>query len=133
MEQQLSSILMQASRIIQERGWANGSDADPWAGLTGQSVCAEGAIAAAMQLDGLGYNRVVANGCPAFTAVTKYLGFEDRLWAWNDAPGRTATEVINTLKAAAIVELCKEKTALLDMRDAVNEAMSSVTLEPVAA
>lgn len=138
-----SETLMAAARAIEERGWAQGvtdENPDPW-GINGGPVCIEGAIMAAT---GERWHARV-NECPAYDAVAQFLGeprsyysngvdpFFARLYAWNDTPGRTKAEVIEVLKAAAIAELCKEKAAELDLRDAVNEAMAPALREPVLA
>ncbi|HJR88945.1 MAG TPA: hypothetical protein VJ782_02165, partial [Aeromicrobium sp.] len=54
-------------------------------------------------------------------AVEAYLNLADipvahggrYLWNWNDQPGRTASEVVEVLRATAIIEAAKEDAALL--------------------
>lgn len=56
--------------------------------------------------------------CPAYMAVSGYLDrtplppvapLKDALWQWNDAPDRTASEVIEVLRACALIESAREE------------------------
>jgi hypothetical protein len=111
-----SEVLNKAADLIEERGWVqggvNGID-DPW-GLAGGPVCLEGSIVAAL---GLKFRSALYD-CPAYNAVAQHLDrkpmpadapFHDSLWAWNDAPARTASEVIEVLRAAAVIEAAREQ------------------------
>jgi hypothetical protein len=85
-----SKILLRAAELIAERGWAQGSlRADD------ESMCALVAIANA---DETGTQRYAAYG-----VLLKLLP-DGRVANWNDAPERTAEEVIDTLIAAAYWE-----------------------------
>jgi hypothetical protein len=112
-----SEILNKAADLIEERGWTQQSDDnDPWGGgATGTApVCIEGGILAAM---GLGYEGNSPSGvhgelrkCPAYKAVMEHLGYTPwgNLYLYNDTPGRTAEEVIGTLREVAKIEAEKE-------------------------
>lgn len=45
---------------------------------------------------------------PAISAVASHVG--GNVVSWNDAPERTAAEVIETLRACAVIEAAKEST-----------------------
>lgn len=112
-----SEVLYRAADLIEERGWGQG--ADTWADH-GQGLCLEGGILAASGAD-LGFTDPEFLGCPAYRSVLRYLedrfAFEfsrvqyagdPRLWDWNDEKGRTAAEVIEVLRAAAVIEAARE-------------------------
>lgn len=119
-------MLDRAADLIEERGWTTGNKG--WTDTDGPR-CLEGAIATAAGLTLLGaeyspgvqlFSAVALSACPASMVVRDYLG-EDAiksaftegasgLWCWNDARGRTATEVIAVLRAAALIERAKENT-----------------------
>lgn len=116
-----SETLNLAADLIEERGWAQGNDGMT---LTGP-LCLEGGIAAAMGV-GAGhfthkgeplFNYGEVHHCPAYTAVRSYLQQTEReeVWQWNDRAGRTAEEVIATLRAAALVEQTREAALADDM------------------
>lgn len=137
-----SHQLMKAAHLIQEKGWDEGIHG--WDEHVTPGLCIEGALAAAAGIDWRTCNITEFMTCPAYRAVQEFLvereqlpvtrmlatnvhgGTEDtdELWAWNDNAAEDQWDVINTLKAAAIVELAKEKNAEYDLRDAVNEAMA---------
>jgi hypothetical protein len=108
------------SWIVGCTGWGEGIEGGESTGL-----CIEGGIAAALglslTLDAFkdGSYRALAT-CPAYRAVADYLidkgeflGADSKLWRWNDKPDRTASEVIETLRAAAAIEAAREDAALL--------------------
>lgn len=118
-----SETLNLAADLIEERGW-NGIEQseDQWGLKPGSPVCLEGALIAATETP---RDRLMltycewANICPAGAAVREYLGlgqakerldiaYGKRLYEWNDAPGRTAAEVVEVLRAAALIEAAKE-------------------------
>lgn len=114
-----SAVLDAAADAIQMAGWTTANltapDGDPWGREAGAPMCLEGGIMAAA---GIPESFMVA-ACPAYRAVWDYLDGADswanvpdqsRLYDWNDAPGRTAEEVIEVLRAAAAVERVKEAT-----------------------
>ena len=116
-----SEVLNRAADVIEERGWTQGGDSNdqPWDGPNG--VCLEGGIAAAAGLDRrFGGFPDLYNGCPAYEAVVSHLGLNpmpkrggapimDAVWQWNDKPGRTASEVIEVLRACAVIEAAREE------------------------
>lgn len=103
-----SDVLNRAADLIEERGWAKG--AAGW-GRSGENapLCLEGGIAAALGLS-LGDSDADAEfrTCPAYVAVSTYL---DMTYAYdfNDAPYRTASEVIEVLRACAVIEASRER------------------------
>ena len=127
----LSDTLNAAADLIQTRGWTTiedsfgDADTDPWGGGSGADapVCLEGAIAAASGMDltlgnATGTTSWDVQHCPAYKVVYDYLKgtdwwdgtlFTSRLYDFNDAPGRTKEEVIEVLRAAAVIEAAKEK------------------------
>jgi hypothetical protein len=99
-----------------ERGWAQGQLVNS----LGQ-VCAIGGIATALDLRcGCGQNNNACHGLaypdsdePALVALARHVGGAgftpiDDITAWNDEPGRTAAEVIEVLRAAAVIESARE-------------------------
>lgn len=103
-----SEILDKAADLIEERGWTTGEATDPW-GLDGKSpVCLEGGILAASGLKGLA-GRSLLDKCPAARAVASYLNTSEELWLWNDSGVRTAEQVIEVLRATAVIEAAREE------------------------
>ena len=108
-----SEILNKAADLIEERGWVQGTG---W-GRDTAALCLEGGIAAAAGIVRTLGNGFIYQGCPAYDAVCSYLNRHprprqypvlDSLWDWNDTPGRTAEEVIEVLRAAALIEQARE-------------------------
>ena len=114
-----SDVLNKAADEIERRGWtAKGTDG--WVGFAAADgpVCMEGGIMAAL---GVSWHETVLVElwqCPAYQAVETYLhGAAEReggvpaspLWRFNDATGRTASEVVATLRAVALIEAAKEQ------------------------
>lgn len=108
-----SQVLDLAADKIQEHGWGQGPAT--WIGTGG--FCLEGAIGAVVRVEM--YDASLPNlsrlqRCPAYLAVCEYLDRPEHdsfLWEWNDAPERTAEDVIAVLRAAAAVERTKEAVA----------------------
>lgn len=99
-----SEVLNTAVEVIRERGWARGS----W-GFGDGPLCIEGAIVVGSGVTGTPLARqLAAEGCPAVEAVRDYLDGQEP-FLWNDDRGRTAAEVIEVLRAAALVEHAKEQ------------------------
>ena len=88
-----SEVLNTAADIIEKQGWwQDGRDA--------VGVCASNAIARASEI---GYH-------PAHERFIDHIGgvkLQD-IFDWNDAPGRTAAEVVETLRAAAVIAEARE-------------------------
>lgn len=123
----ISTTLNTAADLIRDKGWGQGSAT--WYGRGG--LCVEGAIGAAM---GVNVNNYSGNHmspkdlnfeCPAGLAVREYLGprikdgraqhfTTEELWLshWNDATGRTAEEVIEVLRAVAVIHEAREEAEL---------------------
>lgn len=106
-----SEVLNRAADLIQERGWTAGPIG--W-GVGESSLCIEGALSAASVVSWHDDVRTF-RACPAVRAVQGYLGTEDALWQWNDAWDgrgdfvRTQSEVIEVLRAAAVIEAAREE------------------------
>lgn len=129
----VASILNKAADLIEERGWIKG--AEGWGFARGSRLCIEGAIAEAMGLDGdptWGHCTHVqaVNTSPPGMALREFLG--DALWSvregyneatrksmenhnhmpmlyeWNDKFHRTEPEVIEALRATAIIAAARE-------------------------
>lgn len=111
---QTSEVLNRAADLIEERGWGQG--AETWAHraeITGP-LCLEGGVMAAA---GVAHWQLYTE-CPAFRAVAVYLDrtpmpksrdAADQVWYWNDQRDRTAAEVIEVLRACAVIEAAKEQ------------------------
>lgn len=121
-----SEVLNTAADLIQRQGWTTGTKGWPGYG-TGTALCLEGGIIAAL---GMTFRDIRERGirealwdCPAYQAVESYTntprdgdsGTEGRLWRFNDKVDRTASEVIETLRAAAAIEAAREDAAAADM------------------
>lgn len=120
-----SEVLNKAADLIEERGWAAGGG---W--ITSVTVdqvtpvCLEGGVMGAM---GLVAPPRLSNAdlvglwtCPAYKAVSDYLGLDstprtdvdgeptEPLWRWNDHTSRSASEVVEVLRATALIEQARE-------------------------
>lgn len=118
----VSDTLNKAADLIQERGWV-GTGGKGWEANEGTPLCIEGAIQAALGMPG-GIAVTQVNTCSAGSAVREYLElgeFEwhktDALFMWNDRARyvdgeltsvRTAEEVIEVLRATAVIEAARE-------------------------
>jgi hypothetical protein len=97
-----SRILLRAAELIAERGWAQGGYE-----MEDGTLCALGAINYAAV--GVPYYRRNAAGVAATQQLRRAVAqcprwFYASIDQWNDDPGRTAEEVIDTLIAAAYWE-----------------------------
>lgn len=84
-----SSILNKAADLIEHFGFGTGS--------TAGGLCVIQAI-----------YRANKDGHIAARALEAYLGIDYAAHQWNDAPGRTATEVVEALRACAVIEEARE-------------------------
>lgn len=108
-----SEVLNKAADALQADGWWNPQV--PAADLKATATCAANVIWYATGQDGVAAQ-------PAQEALLRHIGgrrLED-IFDWNDAPDRSAAEVIETLRAAAVIEAAKEQadanqTALVDV------------------
>lgn len=108
-----SEVLNRAADLIEEHGWGQGSPA-----MLGEGgLCAMGALGLATWGEVTDRYEAIHH-CPAGQAVANYIGDQpgllsghDRIWDWNDKPGRTASEVIEVLRAAAVIEAARETEA----------------------
>lgn len=87
-----SHILLRAACAIERRGHCK------FALRKGGAMCAIGALSYASR--GHAYKGFSENGYEAFRKLTAFLG--DDVVAWNNAPERTAQEVIDGMRAAAL-------------------------------
>lgn len=121
---QTSEILNKAADLIEERGWTKGVQGWTEDPEHRGKLCMEGGISAA---SGVGRNDFWAFlDCPAYRAVAGYLGVDVEgikrgsgrgVWEFNDASGRTANEVIEVLRAAALIEQAKENSEVGEFVD----------------
>lgn len=112
-----SEVLNRAADLIEERGWNQGGDDGAWHPRPGSAgpLCIEGALNAILGIR----NKWM---CPAWRAVASHLmGRPDVqinpisglpiVFAWNDRPERTQNEVIEVLRACAVIEASREREA----------------------
>ena len=104
-EKSVADVLRHAARIIEERGWCQDR-----IGTSGGAVCAIGAIKEAdpaTGVDAMNWQRRLAWRTMRFAERALQLPIPPEgalrrpLSEFNDAPGRTAAEVIAALRAAA--------------------------------
>jgi hypothetical protein len=94
----VSQVLNEAADDIQRDGW--------WSDYHGDDgQCAANAISKACDRFDLGIRRA----CQA--ALIAHLGGTalPDIWRWNDHPDRTAAEVIEVLRACAVIEQAREE------------------------
>lgn len=107
-ELRTSEVLNLAADYIELNGWKQGGG---WWPESGEPACAEGGI-----------DRVCSDRMPkddewltrkrlAVAALSEYVGQYG--WYWNDTPGLRQSDVIETLRAVAVVEAAREDAALL--------------------
>ena len=113
--QHTADVLNRAADLIEERGWVRGN----WGTHAAAPLCLEGGILAALGQRFASVDLQDLWECPSYRAVADYLALpytrepgenlatEEALWAWNDENTRTASEVIETLRAAAAIEQAK--------------------------
>ena len=101
-------LIEDAADYIEKNGWSTGFDS--W--VSSGPRCVEGALFAALDID---LNRAVSvtvlsfslNDCPLGNTIREYIAatdtryVNDQLCGWNDTPGRTKDEVLDTLRGAA--------------------------------
>jgi hypothetical protein len=89
---QTSEVLNRAADLIEKRGW--------WSPTSKGALCANNAISEAAD----------SPYAAAHEAFKNHIGGRviTDIWDWNDAPDRTADEVIATLRACALIEAAKE-------------------------
>jgi hypothetical protein len=90
---QPDSVLLRAGKIIRERGLCQG----PW--RPGGPLCAAGAVGQAGEELGLSRSEMEAH-LLRFAGTLGGSAFSE-VHSWNDAPGRTATQVAEALERAA--------------------------------
>lgn len=112
-----SEVLNKAADLIEKHGWGRGNGAmQP--GFP-EGACMEGGIAAAMGVDDLIlidaetliYSYAPIQKCPAYRAVAEYLAHDGDVWHWNDTLATSASEVIEVLRATAVIEAAREEAA----------------------
>lgn len=110
----VSDTLNLAAELIEERGWT--TNIQGWGDSESPvPLCIEGGIMAALGIDSS--SNASVESCPAYAAVVSHLGgrivnlagdHDDRLWMWNDVVARDQTEVIEVLRATAVIEAARE-------------------------
>lgn len=113
-----SEILNQAADYIEEYGWVQ---CGGWYPLWEEPACLEGAMrVVTMQHTGEDIFTAPADSkwgplyARAKAAMRNYLGVGNP-WVWNDEIGRTEEEVIEALRAAALMEEVKEGKAAIEI------------------
>ncbi len=105
MELTTSQVLNKAADLIEERGWRRG----PGMQIDSVGLCLEQAVsAAAGNIIAGSYAYLQAIPCAAGHALIEHLG-NNQPYIWNDEPGRTASEVIEVLRATALIEAAREE------------------------
>lgn len=95
-----NDVLNQAADYLQEHGWIQGGLGKP-----GGPRCAMGALKSV-----LGETSVIEFvAYPPYRALRRHVG--GFVSDWNDAPERTADQVIATLRAAAVIAESRETVA----------------------
>lgn len=97
--EQTSRHLDHARQLIQQHGWTQGTWGSPELGY-----CIRGALSAVMRSDS-GANQNTRSACvDSIELVLRAMsGGYQEVAGWNDAPGRTAGEVVAVLRQAAEV------------------------------
>ncbi len=118
MPETVSDTLNTAADLIETHGWTKGTAG--WPGYGGGSkLCIEGGIIAALGGTFQSIRRDDLTDCPAYRAVERYTETprsdegKGRLFRFNDANGRTAVEVVATLRAVALIEAARDDAELL--------------------
>ena len=117
-ETRTSEVLNRTADLIEEQGWGKGGGwygEEDFGGRTDGRLCLEGGIMAAMGIEMTNMDRMVA--CPAYKSVKTYLDGATP-FIWNDEHGRTASEVIEVLRAAAVIEAAREESHDAEMNPA---------------
>lgn len=113
-----SEILNKAADLIEANGWGQGPTT--WDNVGGSGYCLEGGILAAMGTSYATVDIFEFWACPSYRAVQEYLGLppvkpgtcEETLFTWNDNHSRTVNEVIEVLRATALIEAAKEDASV---------------------
>jgi hypothetical protein len=112
-----SEVLNRAADLIEERGWAKGPLA--WGDDGAHPLCLEGGIIAALGGKGWKLDRAWQEAfwtCPAYQSVAAYVDHDvsfdqstpkQPLWEFND--DHSAAEVIEVLRACAVIEQAREE------------------------
>lgn len=97
---------MNASEVLNRA--ADGLERDGW---MSPDRCTDGPAPTCAQL-AIGRVDGVVGGMAAERALLSHIGGSTvgDIWRWNDAPERTAAEVIEALRAAAVIEAAREST-----------------------
>jgi hypothetical protein len=110
-----SEVLDKAADLIEERGWRQGGAG--WGDTPDAPLCLEGGILAALGREWHMVGNFTATHdefqtCPSYLAVRSYLGMTEvwqDVYDFNDDPDRTAAEVIEVLRACAVIEAAREE------------------------
>jgi hypothetical protein len=107
-----SEVLNRAADLIEERGWTKGTGGWPGHRNHCGPLCLEGGLLATLGVDWSDPSAVCdAQYTHAWKAMADYVGRTPLfLFMWNDVQGRTQAEVIEVLRAAALIEQAKEHT-----------------------
>ena len=109
-----SEVLNRAADLIEERGWTQGDGWFPEMLPVAAPLCAEGAMKAAAAevcaAAGDALARYTVHREQILPAFKDYLGVA-HVFVWNDAGRRTASEVIEALRACAVIEASREREA----------------------
>ena len=100
----VAETLDAAADYIEKNGWCQHMF------VAGERTCVLGAIVRTRDLPIAAPERLGTGTAIAIAPVTDALrrAVGDGVWEWNDAPGRTAAEVIAMLRAAACTERARE-------------------------
>lgn len=118
-DQTVSEVLYATADRIERDGWGKGK----WDAAPGEPTCIEGAMKAVLGIEGRATGGLRA--CPVYVAMQRYLDTDRGLWIWNDslpfteeggwrfgsrgaALAASATEVVETLRAAALIAAAEE-------------------------
>jgi hypothetical protein len=114
-----SEVLDRAADLIEERGWGSG----PTSVMGVGGACLIGAMYAASNDGAFADDECapyvwIAKSDPGLSAfhylrhLDGYIYRPADLWHWNDTPGRTASEVVEVLRACAVIEASRERESV---------------------
>ena len=120
MTEKTSELLNRAADEIEKYGWTTGIEGWYKDDRYGSGLCIEGGILAAMGLRWGQVDLEEFHACPAYRAVSDYLGLKreqgEELFEWNDglhdfadSGAESMEHVIEVLRGAALVEAAKEQ------------------------
>ena len=99
-DHEVANLLERAADLIEHEGWSHGL----WRSPNGGGYCAEAAI----NIVATGTHRISSSVpgwqlalCAQWAVLSMQRATDCALVFWNDAPGRTEQEVLDTLRAAA--------------------------------